>query len=47
MILPNGKRTEEILLESEGKYRSIFENVQDVFYQSSLEGTVLEISPSI
>jgi len=41
------KRTEEILLESEGKYRSIFENVQDVFYQSSLEGTVLEVSPSI
>jgi PAS domain S-box-containing protein len=33
--------------QSEEKYRSIFENVQDVFYQVNLEGIILEISPSI
>ncbi len=32
---------------SEKKYRTIFENVQDVFYQTSQEGIVTEISPSI
>jgi PAS domain S-box-containing protein len=41
------KKIEEILRHSEEKYRTIFENVQDVFYQTDLEGTVLEISPSI
>jgi PAS domain S-box-containing protein len=41
------KQTETILQESERKYRNIFENVQDVFYQTSLAGTVLEVSPSI
>lgn len=29
------------------KYRSIFENSQDVFYQTSVDGTILEISPSV
>ncbi len=38
---------ENKLRESEEKYRNIFENVQDVFYQTDLEGNVLEISPSI
>lgn len=32
---------------SEEKYRNIFENVQDVFYQTNTQGIVLEISPSI
>ncbi|TCC94320.1 PAS domain S-box protein [Pedobacter frigiditerrae] len=40
-------QTEEALRESERKYRNIFENVQDVFYQTSLEGILLEVSPSI
>ncbi len=40
------KKTEEILTESEKKYRNIFENVQDVFFQTSLAGVVLEASPS-
>ncbi|MEI6851220.1 MAG: PAS domain S-box protein [Bacteroidota bacterium] len=41
------KHAEEQLTISEEKYRSIFENVQDVFYQTDLHGTILEISPSI
>ena len=35
------------LNKSEEKYRNIFENMHDVFYRINLEGTVLEISPSI
>ena len=38
---------EEKVRESEDKYRKIFENVQDVFYQVDNEGKVLEVSPSI
>jgi PAS domain S-box-containing protein len=39
--------TEELLRQSEEKYRSIFENVQDVFYETAPDGTILEASPSI
>jgi PAS domain S-box-containing protein len=38
---------EKKLRESEEKYRNIFESVQDVFYQTDLEGNIFEISPSI
>ena len=41
------KRIEQALRESEGKYRRIFENVQDVFYQVDRQGNILDISPSI
>ena len=41
------KRTEELLRRSEEKYRKIFENVQDIFYQSDINGKIVEISPSI
>ncbi len=35
------------LKRSEEKYRSIFENIQDVYFEISLKGEVLEISPSV
>ena len=38
---------EESLKVSEEKYRRIFENVQDLFYETAIDGTILEISPSI
>ena len=38
---------EESLAQNEKKYRNIFENVQDVFYQTDMSGVVTEISPSI
>src|SRR5665648_47739 len=41
------KNAEEALKASEEKYRTIFENVQDVFYQIDLSGIITEISPSI
>ena len=41
------KRADEALQKSEEKYRKIFENVRDVFYQTSYDGTIAEISPSI
>ncbi len=37
----------EALSASEEKYRTIFENVQDVFYQTDLFGLITDISPSI
>ncbi len=41
------KRADEEQKRSEEKYRSIFENTQDVYYETLLDGTVLEVSPSI
>ena len=41
------KQAEGELKKNEEKYRSIFENVQDVYYETSFDGTVLEVSPSI
>jgi PAS domain S-box-containing protein len=41
------KRAEEALRESEKKFRGIFENVLDVYYETAIDGTILEVSPSI
>jgi PAS domain S-box-containing protein len=41
------KQVEVALSQSEEKYRKIFENVQDVFYQTDTAGRIIEISPSI
>jgi two-component system, cell cycle sensor histidine kinase and response regulator CckA len=38
---------EEALQMSEKKYRSIFENVQDVYYETLMDGTIVEVSPSV
>ena len=40
------KRTEEALRESEKKYRSVIENIQDVFYRSDPRDRLLMASPS-
>jgi two-component system cell cycle sensor histidine kinase/response regulator CckA len=40
------KRAEEALRESEKMYRSVIENIQDVFYRSDLRGWLLMGSPS-
>ncbi|MCX6237899.1 MAG: PAS domain S-box protein [Bacteroidia bacterium] len=41
------KRTENAQLNSEEKYRNIFENIQDVYYEATIDGIILEVSPSI
>jgi PAS domain S-box-containing protein len=41
------KQAEEALRKNEKKYRSIYENIQDVYYEVSLDGIILEVSPSI
>ena len=33
--------------KTQEKYSGIFENIQDVYYESSLDGVILEVSPSI
>ncbi|HOZ42627.1 MAG TPA: histidine kinase N-terminal 7TM domain-containing protein [Methanoculleus sp.] len=40
------KQAEEALKESEEKYRTIIENMQDLFYRTDLDGTITMISPS-
>ncbi|MDA8139089.1 MAG: PAS domain S-box protein [Desulfobacteraceae bacterium] len=40
-------RMKESLKSGEEKYRSIFENIQDVYYETSVDGRILEISPSV
>ncbi|OFY49530.1 MAG: hypothetical protein A2W85_06750 [Bacteroidetes bacterium GWF2_41_31] len=39
--------TEKSLMESEKKYRGIFKNIQDVYYETDVDGSILEVSPSI
>lgn len=41
------KELQKQIGESEEKYRSFFENVQDVFFQTDNKGTITEISPSV
>ncbi len=40
-------QTEKALQQSEKKYRQIFENILTPYYESSIEGTLLELSPSV
>ena len=41
------KHAEEALKKSHDRYRQIFENIQDVYYEASIEGEITEVSPSI
>jgi PAS domain-containing protein len=40
------REVEERLSRSEERYRRIFENIQDIYYEVGIDGTMLEISPS-
>ncbi len=41
------KQTEQKLLESEAKHRTIFQNIQDVYFEMAPDTTILEVSPSV
>jgi len=41
------KQAEEALREGKERYRNIFKNIQDVYYEVTLDGIILEASPSI
>jgi len=41
------KRAERELMESEAKYRSIFESLHDIYYRTALDGTIEIVSPSV
>ncbi len=41
------KRAEKELQKSKERYRIIFENLQDVYYEAGMDGTILEVSPSV
>jgi PAS domain S-box-containing protein len=41
------REAEKELLKSEERYKRIFENLQDVYYEAGIDGTILEVSPSI
>ncbi|WP_321346601.1 PAS domain S-box protein [uncultured Draconibacterium sp.] len=41
------KKAQEEVKINEEKYRAIFENIQDTYYEVSLDGTILEMSPSV
>jgi len=45
--ISENKQAEITLKKSEEKYKNIFYNIQDVYYETSLEGIILEVSPSI
>jgi DNA-binding response OmpR family regulator len=40
------KSADNALRESEAKYRSILDNIQDVFYRSDRDGNLILLSPS-
>ncbi|MCP3872096.1 MAG: PAS domain S-box protein [Desulfobacteraceae bacterium] len=46
-IISKQQKTERALLRSETKYREIYKNILDVYYETSFEGIILEISPSV
>ncbi len=41
------EKAQQKLARSKEKYQRIFENIQDVYYESTIEGKVLEVSPSV
>lgn len=40
------KKAQLELIKSEEKYRNIFESIQDTYYETTLDGTLIEVSPS-
>ena len=41
------KNAEQAILSSQEEYKKIFENVVDIFYEASLDGKLLNVTPSV
>ena len=41
------KRAEQACQESERKYRAIFDSFLDLYFQAEIDGTILNVSPSV
>ncbi|MCB9494655.1 MAG: AAA family ATPase [Desulfobacteraceae bacterium] len=41
------KKIQEELEKSEQKYREIFENTRDIYIETAIDGTIIEVSPSV
>ncbi|SFM29773.1 PAS domain-containing sensor histidine kinase [Methanolobus profundi] len=41
------QKTEQLMTRNEEKYRRIFEEIHDIYYESDFEGVILTISPSV
>lgn len=41
------KKAEQAILNSQEEYKKIFENVVDIFYEASLDGILLNVTPSV
>ncbi len=41
------KDAEQAILSSQQEYKKIFENVIDIFYEASIDGTLLNVTPSV
>jgi PAS domain S-box-containing protein len=41
------KKIQDKLEKSEKRYREIFENTRDIYLESAIDGTILEVSPSV
>lgn len=45
--IAHGREAERLLKQSEQHFRSIIENLQDVYYRADIHGILLEMSPSV
>ena len=41
------QRMKKNVIETEKRYYNIFQNIQDLYYEALLDGTIIEISPSV
>lgn len=42
--ISNRKATEKLIIDNEAKYREMFETIDDVYYQTTIDG-ILKFSP--
>ena len=46
-LMEDRTTAEQRLRRNENKYRRIFDNMQDIYFETALDGTILELSPSV